>query len=264
MNAAGVLGFAAEYRGLIDFAALGAFVTNPLTFSARTPARPPNAVPLPDGVLIHTGLPNPGVRAALRRYARDWARMGCPVIVHLAATSVTDVRRSLELLEREDHVSGLELGVRDDVAVDEFAALIRAANGAQPVIVRLPAQRADELCSAAVQAGADALTVGAAVRATSPPVPFSTSRILRRGEGGAHDLRITGRIYGPDQFSAALEAMRTVMAQNPDVPVIGAGGIFSIENARAMLEAGAVAVQIDAALWRNPSLVGQMIAALSP
>ena len=78
MNAAGVLGFATEYRRLVDFDRLGAFVTNALTATPRTPAHPPNVVELPDGVVLHTGLPNPGVAAALRRYARDWQRLGTP------------------------------------------------------------------------------------------------------------------------------------------------------------------------------------------
>ena len=265
MNAAGVLGFGAEYRGLIDFSMLGAFVTNPLTFSARTPAAPPNAVSLPEGVLIHTGLPNPGVRAALRRYARDWVRMDCPVIVHLAATTVSNVRRSVEWLEREDRVSGLELGVRDEVKADELVVMIRAAVGSLPVIVRLPLLRAAELGAAAVRAGADALTVGAAVR-TSPPVPLSKRQNARLGEGEPHapedKQKLVGRLYGPDQFGVTLEAVQAVIAQNPGVPIIGAGGIFSVENARAMLEAGAVAVQVDAAVWNDPPFLARLATAI--
>jgi dihydroorotate dehydrogenase len=116
MNGAGTLGFAGEYRGLVDFTALGAFVTNPLTLNPRTPAHPPNAVEVPNGLLIHTGLPNPGVRRALRRHDADWRRLGVPVIVHLAATTAAEVVLALEYLERAQGVSGLELGLRDDVS----------------------------------------------------------------------------------------------------------------------------------------------------
>jgi dihydroorotate dehydrogenase (NAD+) catalytic subunit len=244
MNAAGVLGFAAEYRGLVDFAALGAFVTNPLTFNARTPAAGPNAMPLPDGrgVMIHTGLPNPGVRAALRRYAREWARLGPPVIVHLAATTPDDVRRSVDLLERDENVSGVELGLRDDVTVDEMTSAIRAAVGGPPLIARLPVLRAAELCAAAAGAGADALTIGAP----------------QRDSVDMNGRTVTGRIYGPDQFPRALEAMTAVAAQNLGLPIIGAGGVFSKENVLAMLEAGAVAVQLDAAVWRNPAVLAAL------
>jgi dihydroorotate dehydrogenase len=36
------------------------------------------------------------------------------------------------------------------------------------------------------------------------------------------------------------------------LPIIGSGGVWSKENADAMLSVGALAVQVDAALW-NPN-----------
>src|SRR5689334_8255143 len=98
LNAAGTLGFAQEARSLVALRTLGGFVTNPLTYRARTPAHGTNAVALPDGVLVHTGLPNPGLAAALRRWDKDWRRLGPPEIVHLAATNAGETSRALELL----------------------------------------------------------------------------------------------------------------------------------------------------------------------
>lgn len=68
-------------------------------------------------------------------------------------------------------------------------------------------------------------------------------------ESGGH-----GRWYSPEVFPLALEAVRAVVNQNLGAPIIGAGGIFSEENARLMLEAGAVAAQVDAALWQSAHL----------
>jgi len=245
MNAAGVLGFAAEYRGLIDFARLGAFVTNPLTLAPRSPAHGPNAVPLPDGVLIHTGLPNPGVSAAIRRWGSEWARLGCPVIVHLAATTPEEVSRAVERLERADGVSGVELGLRDDVSPEEAARAVRAARGGPPLLVCLPLARAQDIAPAALAAGADALTVGAPPRMTVP----------------VNDSSVTGRAYRSDNLAAVLPALEAL--RDMPVPLIGAGGIFSIEHARAMLAAGAAAVQVDAAAWIQPRLMNEICAALA-
>lgn len=244
MNAAGILGWAAEQRGLVDFARLGALVTNPVTWTPRTPAHTPNVVEVPDGVVIHTGLPNPGVRTTVRRHAHEWARLGCPVIVHLAATSLSDVARAVEVLERTDSVSGIELGLREDVTAPELSQLIRAAMGGPPLIVRLPLRRAMELGETAARAGADALTVGAPVRRS---VPVSGHSLI-------------GRFYGPDVFPSALAALRAVAELALDLPLIGAGGIFSIEQGQAMLEAGATAIQLDAVLWREPHFIRRWLA----
>ena len=239
MNAAGSLGFATEYRGLLDFTRLGAFVTNPLTLNPRTPAHPPNTIELDNGLLIHTGLPNPGVRRALRRHDADWRRLGVPVIVHLAATTPAEVALAIEYLERAQGVSGLELGLRDDVSPGETGRLVRAAQGGLPVLVRLPLAHAVALAPAAAQAGANALTVAAPPRLTV-------------NTGGQ---QVTGRHYSPDTFALALEALSAVAALDLGLPLIGAGGIYSVENAREMLAAGAVAVQVDAAVWRRPGVL---------
>jgi dihydroorotate dehydrogenase (NAD+) catalytic subunit len=251
MNAAGMLGFAAEYRRLVDFGALGAFVTNALTATARTPARPPNVVELPEGVLVHTGLPNPGVGAAVRRYAREWRRIGsagAPVIVHLAATTPSEVSRSVSHIEREDAVSGLELGLRDDVTVTEAAQLVSAAIGNAPLLVQIPFGRVAELATVIAQAGADALVVSAPPRASV--------------EVGTPATPVTGRWYSPVEFGAALAAVALTIETVPRMPVVGAGGIWAAEQARAMLAAGAAAVQVDAAAWRDPGCLARWAAEL--
>jgi dihydroorotate dehydrogenase (NAD+) catalytic subunit len=239
MNAAGILGWAGEQRGLIDFAALGALVTNPVTWTPRTPAHSPNVLEVPEGVLIHTGLPNPGVRRLVRQHAHDWARLGCPVIVHLAATSLSDVARAVEVLERAEAVSGIELGLRETVTASELSQLLRAVVGGPPLIVRLPLPRAVELGEIAARAGADALTIGAPTRLTV----------------SVNEHKVTGRLYSPEAFPLALTTLQQVADLALGVPLIGAGGIFSNEQGQTMLDAGATAIQVDAVLWREPQFI---------
>ena len=54
-------------------------------------------------------------------------------------------------------------------------------------------------------------------------------------------------LYGPSLFPRALETVYS--AAKIGLPIIGAGGVWSKENAEAMVSAGALAVQVDAALW---------------
>lgn len=233
LNASGMLGFVPPAAWP---AGLGGFITNPLTWFPRTPARPPNAVLGGDGgVLIHTGLPNPGVIAAVRHFGRAWARSPVPVIVHVAATTPTDVRRALSVLERVDGPAGLELGLRDDVTPTELAALVRAALGTLPLLVRLPPATALSLAPLAVRAGANALTLAAPPRHTLE----------------AHGQTVTGRWYAPTELPATLNLLSAVLAALPEpVPLIAAGGVFTPADQAAALTAGATAVQWDAALWQ--------------
>ena len=58
--------------------------------------------------------------------------------------------------------------------------------------------------------------------------------------------------------AGALEAVRAVLAQDLGLPVVGAGGVYSVEAAREMLGAGAAAVQLDAVVWTRPQIVEEM------
>jgi dihydroorotate dehydrogenase (NAD+) catalytic subunit len=255
MPAAGCFGFGAEYGRLVETNALGAIVIGPVTGGPRRGAEPPRAVPTPYGVLLHAGLANPGVAAVVKRCGRVWARSPVPVIVHVAGTSPEETRGCCRRLYGVESVAGIELGLPDSATVDQVDAIVQAARAAarQPLIVRLPLAQsmvdADVLCKAAVEVGADALTVAAPPRGT-----------LWHADAGRF---VRGRLYGAFVLPQALRALRRV-AELVTVPLIGCGGIHCVEDALAFLRAGAVAVQVGAALWRDPACVAQIAAALPP
>jgi dihydroorotate dehydrogenase (NAD+) catalytic subunit len=233
MNAAGFLGFAPEPKGVVDLSAFGAFVTNPVSRRPRTPAHGQRFASCAGGFLLHTGLPNPGLSAVLRKAGRKWAHSPVPVIVHLLALETGEMAEMVYRLEGVEGVMGIEIGLPPEA--DENAAFdfTQAAAGELPVIVRLPPENCERLALAAVEAGASAISLGA-------------PRGLLPGEGGR---MFAGRLYGPAVFPLALRAVQQLAGLG--LPVIGAGGVYSERDAAAMLEAGALAVQLDAWLWRE-------------
>ncbi len=255
MPAAGCFGFGSEYAGLVNVRALGAIVVGPVTARPRRGAEPPRAVPLPlvsggvRGVLIHAGLANPGIAAAVRTHARAWARSPVPVIVHVAGTSPDEAVACCRRLSSVEAVSGIELGLPATADFYEVEAIIHAARDESrpPLIVRLPLASAGTLCEVAVDAGADALTVAA------PP----------RGTMWYSGRFVTGRLYGPFVLPLALHAVRRV-AELATVPIIGCGGIHSAEDGAAFLRAGAKAIQVGGALWHDPSSVAHIARSLAP
>ena len=242
IGASGIFGFAGEFSDLIDLSRLGALVTNPVTLQPRRAAAGTRVVPLDSGVLIHTGLPNPGVHKVYREYAHRWKNSPTPIVVHIVGTTPDDAARCLEVLDGRDGVAGIELGVSDEVSGRELRELISAVRGNTqlPLLVRLPLYHAAPLSVIAENAGADALVVAAP--------PRGTARDPMTGQ------LVGGRIYGPWIKSLALRAAGQV-ARRVKIPIIGSGGIHNPDDARDYLEAGAVAVQVDSVAWVRPEMI---------
>jgi dihydroorotate dehydrogenase (NAD+) catalytic subunit len=233
MNAAGFLGFAPGLRGPTAISQMGAFITNPICPSARSPAHSPRFLSFPGGFLLHTGYPNPGLVSAIRRYARQWARSPLPVLVHLLAQKTGEVAEMVRKLESLEGVAGFEIGLpaeADAGLVHDFA---RAAAGELPVVMRLPLEHAAGLADRFAQTHLAAVSL-------APP-----RGALPRPDGGV----LQGRLYGRALFPQALAAVQALARRG--VPVIGSGGIYTPAQAEAMLQAGAIAVQLDAVLWRG-------------
>lgn len=235
MNAAGSLGFFPDFRSLGNFGSLngfGAFVTNPFSLRPRLPAAQPALIEFPGGFLLHTGLPNPGLGGWLRKYAARWNKSDLPVIVHLMADRPEEAQVMVRMLEEIENVMAVELGFAPLLADDIILLTLEMCLGELPLIFCLPREQVLNLGARLIQQGADAISIA------PPRGALMTDRLL------------TGRLYGPSLFPQALETVKN--AAKLGLPIIGAGGVWTKENAEAMLAAGALAVQVDAALW-NPA-----------
>jgi dihydroorotate dehydrogenase len=233
MNAAGALGFAPDYRAPVPWEAFGAFVTNPLSLRSRKPTARSALIEYPGGFLLHTGLPNPGLPAAIKKYARRWADSRLPVIVHLMADRPDETMRMVGSLEGRENIAAVELGFAPLLADDIILMTIEMCQGELPLIVSLPTEQVLSLGPRVIQEGAAAISLAAP-----------------RGMLTADDGQLTtGRLSGPALFPQALLTVRDAVQAN--IPVIGAGGVGSKENADAMLSVGALAAQVDESLWKG-------------
>ena len=241
MNAAGSLGFAPDPRTGMPFVSFGAFVTNPLSLRPRHPTAKPQIIEYPGGFLLHTGLPNPGFNSAIRKYASRWDKSELPVIVHLMADRPEETQRMVRMLESQENVMAAELGFAPLLAGDIILLTLEMCLGEVPLIFSLPVEQVLNLGPRLVQEGAQAISISAPRGAL--PLPTTTAP-SKSGE------LTTGRLYGPSLFPRTLETVYS--AAKLGLPIIGAGGVWSKENADAMLSTGALAVQLDAVMW-NPS-----------
>jgi dihydroorotate dehydrogenase (NAD+) catalytic subunit len=251
MCAAGVMGYGDSYSKLIHLDKLGAVVTHPLSHHEWYPAHGTRVVPLDAGVLIHSGYPNPGFSRGVREYRGLWGKMPIPVIVHLIATTPEEIRSCMRTADNVDSIAAIELGLQDDLPWDQAEDLVDAAvrNTEKPVIVRLPLYDAFAIAKACTGAGAGALVVSAP--------PRGVARDPRSGR------LVKGRVYSPTVKPMSLRVVGALANRIQDVPIIGAGGIHTPQDARDYLEAGAVAVQVDSVVWIKPSMIERIARDLS-
>lgn len=228
LNAAGCLGFAPDVHGPISLQELGAFVTHPISLRPRRAARPPRVRAHPSGLALHSGHPNPGFSAALRTFGAKWARAPLPIMVHLLAEHPDELRRMLSRLEELENVLAVEVALPPDSDAGLAADLLRAALGELPIIGCVAANRALELAPRMIESGASAVSLGAP---------------------RAKDETFSGRLYGPQLFESTLNITRELAAEG--IATIAGGGVYHAEQARTLLEAGALAVQLDTVLWRG-------------
>lgn len=254
MLAAGVLGYGEINLPGLDPRILGGVVVGPVTRRSSAGQAGPRMAETVGGAVLASGGQNRGVSAVVRKLARFWPRLGCPVILHIADTQPASAASTVEALAGLEALMGLEVGVPHGAYPDEAWELIQTVvrRTDLPVLARLPLDRAAELVGVAVEAGAQALVIGHPPRGRLPI-----------GDGGDGAAWVTGSLHGPLTFPLMLAALDDVMRLNLGVPLVACGGIHTLAQARHALAAGAVALQIDSAAWIEPGLPGQIIAMFS-
>lgn len=241
MAAAGCFGYGVEYARIVDVARLGAIVTRSTTLRGRRAVRPPQLIETPAGVLVSGEWPDPGLERVLGRYAPVWAGWTTPVLLSVVGETAEEYRAVAAALEGVEGIAGLELNLAHQ---PEQAARIVAAVRATtllPLMVKLPPPSGGlagltVLARAVVDAGADAITAIAAPRGMA---------------ANGHGELVTGGLSGPALRPLALAAVAELAAAVA-LPIVGCGGIASVEDARLFLAAGATAVQVGAALLADP------------
>ncbi len=231
MNAAGTLGFAPDLRALVSWDDFGAFITNPLSLRPRAGAAQPALIEYPGGFLLHTGLPNPGLSAVLKKNVRRWSDSPLPIIVNLMADRAEETKQMIEMLEEIDNVAAVELGFAQLLADDITVMAVEMCIGELPLIISLPSEQVLRVGPRLIEEGAQAISLSAP----------------RGALINDHSLLITGRLYGPSLFPQTLEVVHSAVKLG--LPIIGAGGVYTEDAAQDLLTAGALAVQIDAGLW---------------
>jgi dihydroorotate dehydrogenase (NAD+) catalytic subunit len=239
---------------LLERFPFAAFVSKTITPASRVGNRPPRLYETPAGMINSIGLPNKGLEGFLSSDLPALAELPVPLIVSVMGTSREEFARLVGAVAAREEVDGLELNVscpnvKSGLIVGEEPAETRALMEElrgltpKPLIVKLTPNVADPaaVAIAAEHGGADAVSLINTLKATA--IDPATLRPWLGAERGG--------LSGPAVRAIALEQVRSVAAA-VSVPVIGMGGIESGEDALAFLAAGASAVAVGTASFRDP------------
>ena len=241
MPASGTFGSGQEYSGFVDLDRLGAVVTKGVSLVPWEGNPAPRIMETASGMINAVGLQNPGIDVFIERDLPFLRQFDTKVIVNICGSTVADY---LEVAER---LSGQEPGM-----VEYITKEIKK-KAAQPVSMKLTPNVTDitEIAKAAEAGGADALSLINTITGMRIDVKKRTFSVANK----------TGGLSGPAIKPVALRMVwQTCRAVS--IPVIGMGGIQSAEDALEFIMAGAAAVAVGTANFRNPCAMPEIIGGL--
>jgi dihydroorotate dehydrogenase (NAD+) catalytic subunit len=259
--ASGTFGYAREMAGTVDFAKLGGIIPKTVTRHPRAGNPPPRTVETPSGMLNSIGLDNDGIEHFLHYHLPYLRSLQTAVIGNIAGKDEGEFVQMAEMIGCEPGLAGLELNLScPNVAGGvDFAThpevTRRVVSRVRkvcplPIIAKLTPNVTDiaVIAQAAADGGADAVSlvntfVGMAIdwRRRRP--------ILGNGTGG---------LSGPAIKPLALRMVWHV-ARQVRIPVVGIGGIATVDDVMEFLVAGASAVQMGTVNFYAPTAAEQAV-----
>lgn len=261
MTASGTFGYGEEFEGFVDLSLLGGVMVKGTTLLPRRGNDGARMAETPAGMLNSIGLENPGVEYFLSDILPRIKKYRMNVIVNISGSSVSEYGELAKRLD-VDGVAAIELNVSCPNVKDggiifgtdekSAAAVVREAkrNTHKPVILKLSPNVTDivAIAKAVETAGADALSLINTLMGMA--IDIKTWRPVLGN--------VTGGLSGPCVKPVALRMVWQV-ANAVGIPVIGMGGIETAEDAIEFFLAGASAVAIGTANFRDPAATMKII-----
>lgn len=250
--------------GLVDLKRLGGIIPKTITRLPRPGNAPWRTIETPAGMLNSIGLDNDGQEAFIEHHLPYLTTIGAPIIVSIAGSTLDEFVEMARRMEGLAGVAALELNISCpnvshgvDLGVDpemcrRVVAGCKAACGL-PIIAKLTPNVTDitVVARAAAEGGADAIS------AINTALGMAVDWKRRRPMLG----NVMGGLSGPAIKPLALRCVHQI-SRAVDTPIIGIGGIATIDDVMEFLVAGATAVQIGTANFYNPTVTMQLLNAL--
>jgi dihydroorotate dehydrogenase (NAD+) catalytic subunit len=262
MPASGCFGFGREFAKLYNLSQLGAIMIKATTVEPRFGNPTPRVAETPAGMLNAIGLQNPGLTKVMSEELPWLEQFDVPIIANIAGTKEEDYVEVAKHISTAPNVKALELNISCP-NVKEGGILF----GTDPLIAKRLTKRVKEVSSVPVYVK------------LSPNVSNIVSMAKAVEDGGADGLTMintlvgmridtrtgrpilaneTGGLSGPAIKPIAIRMIYEV-SQHVTLPIIGMGGIQSVEDVLEFFFAGASAVAIGTANFVDPYICPKLI-----
>ena len=265
--ASGICGYAEEYSPLVHLSRLGGVVTKTITMLPRKGNLPPRIHELPHGMLNSIGLENVGLdRYLSEKLPQLNQHPEISVMVSVAAETEDEFIHLADAFAARAGYDGLELNLscpnvagealdqgRNPQLVERITRIVKSRLPDKALWIKVTPNITDVglVARAAEQGGADA--VAAINTVVGIDFDLETGKpVFARGSAG---------YSGPAILPIALQKVWEC-AKAVSIPIVGIGGITSIDDARKFFLAGATAIQVGTALYSDPGLPERIIDAL--
>lgn len=266
LTASGTFGYGPEFADFVDFRKMGGIIVKGTTLKPREGNPYPRMAETPAGMLNCVGLQNKGVDYFVENIYPEIKNLDTHVIVNVAGSSPEDYAECAARLTSLERIPCIELniscpnvkngGMAFGVTAAGAASVVAAVRKAydKPIIVKLSPNVTDitEIARAVEDAGADAVSLINTLMGMAIDIERRKMKLSIK----------TGGLSGPAVKPVAVRMVWQV-ARVVKIPVIGLGGISSVEDAVEFLMAGAKAIEIGTANFLNPAIAGEMADGIS-
>ena len=264
LTASGTFGYAREMERLVDFRRLGGILPKTVTRAPRPGNAPWRTVETSAGMLNAIGLDNDGMDAFIEHHLPYLCELPTAIIVSIAGRDHDEFVEMARQLDGRPGVAAIELNISCpnvsggvDFGTDAGLCfrLVESARLATslPILAKLTPNvtRIADIAKAAADAGADAISLINTVLGMA--IDWRKRRPLLGN--------VMGGLSGPAIKPIALRCVHQV-AQAVKTPLVGIGGIATIDDVMEFFVAGASAVQIGTANYYDPTVTMKLVDAL--
>ena len=261
----GCVGFGDEYTRLEGFsnADIGGAVLKGTTLEPRLGNVPHRVYETPSGMLNSIGLQNPGAHEVVENILPSLEPFETHFIANVSGSTVDEYIEVCRIFD-QSNISAIELniscpnvkkgGMEFGNDPEMSAQVVEACKAAtsKPIITKLSPNQSDikESARKCIDAGSDALSVINTI--TGMAIDIESKRpVLGNTSGG-----LSGPAIKPIALQKVMQVYEVAGPQN--IPIMGQGGISSVEDALEFIIAGASTIGIGTALFIDPLICNKI------